>query len=105
MSNNTHVISLDEAKQMTHAYQNAPQFQGLTVASMIDKEAYQLVIDQPNCVNIRTYFGLNSEEKLTIVIVGVDANGEDMTDGVLLNRALLCPENCPQISPLLDGVL
>ena len=101
MSNNTHVISLDEAKQMTHAYQNAPQFQGLTVASMIDKEAYQLVIDQPNCVNIRTYFGLNNEEKLTIVIVGVDANGEDMTDGVLVNRGNDCPNMCFINSPLM----
>ncbi|CAI8155807.1 MAG: Uncharacterised protein [Flavobacteriales bacterium UBA4585] len=101
MSNNTHVISLDEAKQMTHAYQSAAQFQGLTVASMIDKEAYQLVINQPNCVNIRTYFGLNSEEKLTIVIVGVDANGEDMTDGVLLNMATNCPIFCPNNSELM----
>jgi hypothetical protein len=101
MTNNPHVISLDEAKSMTHAYQNATQFQGLTVASMIDKVAYQLVMDQTGCVNIRTYFALNSEQKLTIVIVGVDANGADMTDGVLLNRAFLCPEKCPQNSPLI----
>jgi hypothetical protein len=101
MSNNPHVISLDEAKSMTHAYQNATQFQGLTVASMIDKDAYQLVMDQTGCVNIRTYFALNSEQKLTIVIVGVDANGADMTDGVLLNMSLLCPVNCPQNSQLM----
>ena len=80
MSNNPHDISLDEAKSMTHAYQNAAQFQGLTVASMIDKDAYQLVMDQPGCVNIRTYFALNEAGTLTIVVVGVDDNGEDMTD-------------------------
>lgn len=101
MSDNTHVISLDEAKAMTHAYQNAQQFQGLTVSCMIDKDAYQLVLDQPNCVSVRTYFGLNSEEKLTIVVVGVDAEGEDMTEGVLLDMSHLCPVNCPKDSKLM----
>lgn len=101
MSDNTHVISLDEAKAMTHAYQNAQQFQGLTVASMIDKEAYQLVMAQSECVNIRTYFALNNEGTLTIVVVGVNANGEDMTDGVLLNMATNCPIYCPEKSELI----
>lgn len=101
MSNNPHVISLDEAKQMTHAYQNSTQFQGMTIACKIDKEAYQLVMNQPNCVSVRTYFGLNSEEKLTIVVVGVDAEGEDMTDGVLVNRGQDCPNFCNIDSPLM----
>jgi hypothetical protein len=105
MSNNSHEVSLDQAKEMTHAYQNAPNFQGLTVSGMIDKDSYLQVVNQPNCVNVRTYFALNSDMKLTIVVVGVDANGEDITDGVLLNKALLCPENCPQISPLLISVI
>ena len=94
MSTNSHVITLDQAQTMTHAFQNATQFQGLTVASMIDKDAYQLVMDQPGCVNIRTYFALNEAGTLTIVVVGVDASGADMMDGVLLNRALNCPTTC-----------
>ena len=101
MSNNPHVISLDEAKSMTHAYQNAAQFQGLTVASMIDKDAYQQVMDQPGCFNIRTYFALNEAGTLTIVVVGVDDNGEDMTGGVLLNMATDCPVACPTNSELM----
>jgi hypothetical protein len=101
MSTNPHVISLAEAKTMTHAYQSAQQFQGLTVASMIDKEAYQLVMDQPGCVNIRTYFGLNSQSTLTIVVVGVDDNGNDMTQGVLLDMANNCPVYCPTNSELI----
>jgi len=101
MSNNPHVISLDEAKSMTHAYQNAAQFQGLTVASMIDKDAYQLVMDQPGCVNIRTYFALNEAGTLTIVVVGVDDNGDDMTQGVLLDMATNCPIFCATNSELM----
>jgi hypothetical protein len=51
-------------------------------------------MDQSDCVNIRTYFALNDDDKLTIVVVGVDASGADMMDGVLLNRALNCPTTC-----------
>ena len=101
MANNPHVISLDEAKSMTHAYQNATQFQGLTVASMIDKDAYQLVMDQAGCVNIRTYFALNEAGTLTIVVVGVDDNGDDMTKGVLLDMATVCPIFCSTNSELM----
>jgi hypothetical protein len=101
MAQNPHIITLSEAETMTHAYQQASQFQGLTVACRIDASAYQEVLAQTGCVGVRTYFALNAKSELTIVVVGVDANGEDMTDGVLLNRAYDCPSACAPNSPLL----
>lgn len=101
MSENQHIIPLAEAEAMTHAYQQDPQFQGLTKACLIDAGAYNDVMNQPGCTGIRTYFAKNSEGKLTIVVVGVDAAGEDMTDGVLLNLANGCPTYCPQNSSLM----
>lgn len=98
---NPHEISLQEAKEMTHAYQNEPTFQGLTVSCKIGKEAYQELMNQDGCAGVRTYFAKNESGKLTIVVVGVDDNGNDMTDGVLLNRALLCPNACPTNSSLI----
>lgn len=101
MPQNPHIITLSEAETMTHAYQNAPQFQGLTVACRIDNSAYQEVMTQPGCVGVRTYFALNAQSELTIVVVGVDDNGDDMTSGVLLNRAYDCPSECAPNSPLI----
>jgi hypothetical protein len=98
---NQHEITLQEAEELTHAYQNDPEYQGKTVSCRIDNEAYQAVINQDDCIGIRTYFAKNSDNKLTIVVVGVDANGNDMTDGVLLNRALGCPNACPSASSLM----
>jgi hypothetical protein len=101
MAQNPHIITLSEAETMTHAYQQDAQFQGLTVACRIDNEAYQEVMSQSGCVSIRTYFALNAQGDLTIVAVGVDENGDDMTNGVLLNRAYDCPSECAPNSPLL----
>lgn len=101
MAQNQHIITLSEAETMTHAFQNASQFQGLTVACRIDNDAYREVLTQPGCVGVRTYFALNAQSALTIVVVGVDESGNDMTNGVLLNRAYGCPAECPNDSPLI----
>jgi hypothetical protein len=101
MQQNQHIISLSEAETMTHAYQADPQFQGLTIASCIDKNAYTEVINQPECERLRTYFALNEQGNLTIVVVGVDANGNDLTNGILLNKGYDCPSNCPTNSSLI----
>jgi hypothetical protein len=100
MTNNPHIINLNDAIQLTHAFQNAPQYQGNTVACMIDSAAYQQLLAQPGCVNVRTYFALN-QGILTIVVVGVDINGNDMTNGILLDGAYGCPPNCHNNSPLM----
>lgn len=102
MSTNQHIITLQEAETMTHAYQNASQFQDLTIAVCIDNDAYQQVLDQQGCVSVRTYFGLDADGKLTIVVVGVDENGEDLTSGILLNRGYKCPAKCPNNSSLIE---
>ena len=101
MPQNIHIISLTQAETMTHAYQNDSRFANLTMACRIDKAAYQEVMDQSGCVDVRTYFALNADEELTIVVVGVDENGNDMTSGILLNRAFDCPLDCSTNSPLM----
>jgi CobQ-like glutamine amidotransferase family enzyme len=85
---------------MTHSNQNAPQYQGNTISGMIDANAYQILLAQPSCVGVRTYFALD-QGALTIVVVGVDNNGNDMTEGIILDGALGCPPNCPTNSPLM----
>ena len=86
---------------MTHAYQNSPDFAGKTIASKISASAYQALIAQPGCEAVRTYFGLK-DNTLTIVVVGVDAIGNDMTAGVILDRSQDCPTKCPIASSLMS---
>jgi len=101
MTTNPHLISLAEAAQMTHAFQNATQFQGMTVACMMDNNAYQQIMTQPGCTSVRTYFALDDLNNLTIVVVGVDAQGNDIASGIIMERAYRCPILCHKNSPLM----
>lgn len=100
MSSNEHIIPLSEAKTLTHKFQQDPRFQGMTVASKISANAYSELLSQPGCVGIRTYFALK-EGALTIVVVGVDSNGVDQTNGIILDWAEGCPATCDTGSELM----
>jgi hypothetical protein len=67
---------------------------------MMDNNAYQQVMTQPGCVKVRTYFALDELNNLTIVIVGVDELGNDMTNGIIMERSDRCPSHCPINSAL-----
>jgi hypothetical protein len=101
MSTNPHIITLQEAQEMTYAYQDAIQFQGQTISSAIDLDAITQLINQSGCTGIRIYFGLTSSNKLAPVIVGYDENDLDMANGIILNRGKYCPINCHP-SPLIQ---
>lgn len=97
----SNIINLTQAETETHAYQNDAQFQGLTKSCAIDKSAYEQLLAQPGVVEVRTYFSLDTNNKLSIVVVGVDAQGEDLTTGILLGNPSPCPYICPLNSPLM----
>jgi hypothetical protein len=94
-------ITLPEAVAMTHAYQNDPLFAGQTVAAKINNASYLEIINQPGCVEVRTYFAKDAAGALTLVAVGVDGNGNDMTSGKIMDGFKRCPFDCPQNSPLM----
>ena len=97
----SNIINLTQAETETHAYQNEQQFQGLTKSCAMDKSAYQQLLAQPGVEKVRTYFGLDSSNRLSIVVVGVDAQGDDITNGVILGDSKYCPNFCPSNSPLM----
>jgi hypothetical protein len=67
---------------------------------MIDANAYRLLLEQPGCVGVPIYFALD-QGVLTIAVVGVDYNENDMTNGIVLDGAHLSPPKCPASSPLM----
>jgi len=101
MTNNSHVITLQEAITMTHAYQNSPQFNGQTKASLINADAVMDLLNQQGCSGMRIYFALDSNNKLKAVLVGVNSDGQDLTNGLILDRGDDCPPFCSINSPLL----
>ncbi|MEO6305867.1 MAG: hypothetical protein ABIP51_22160, partial [Bacteroidia bacterium] len=52
------------------------------------------ILAQESCVGIRTYYGLNDSGQKELVIVGVDANENDLVKGIIGDRTYICPPRC-----------
>lgn len=58
------------------------------------------LVDQDGAEGVRMYLGMNDEGDPTLVLVAIDAAGNDLTQGVLMEYAWPCPPLCPDESPL-----
>lgn len=90
---NGEVISLDEAKVMTAAHR-ANNTTGV-LAHHYDKDLVLQVLNQTGCTGLRMYHGIENDTHV-MVLVGTDSNGDDMENGVILERGTLCPPRCPK---------
>ncbi len=96
------IESLASAKAMIKSYQ-ATQASGFIKGAFYGKNKLMSILNQPNCVGIRYYFGRNSSNQQIIVIVGADANGNDLTNGMILEQGPLCPPICSSPTTAVDA--
>jgi hypothetical protein len=94
----SHRISLDEAAAQARRHRGPPSGGppsgnphkgGLFLRAELDQ-----LLAQPGCAGLRYYYGRKSEGEDTLILVGVDKEGNDMTEGVLLEESFLCPPIC-----------
>lgn len=97
--NQNHSISLEEASKMTKKYR---EMKAATdpIASAFGKTAINDILNQENCAGIRAYYARDDKSQLTLVIAGVDTNGDDLYDGKLAEWSALCPPICGASNPL-----
>jgi hypothetical protein len=93
------VITLAEGSKMTAAYR-ATISTGDTIALAVGKNLVNSILGQTGCMGIRMYFALDKDGNNQLVLVGVDANGDDMTAGVIVDKAYACPPYCSQKNTL-----
>lgn len=87
------VISLSEAQEYTHNFQNTHP--GEIRGFFVGKEKLIQILSQPNCIGIRIYTGLDPDTDVANrVIIGVDANTDEMEAGVILEKLVPCPNDC-----------
>lgn len=96
----SHRVTLTEAVAYCARYREAP-LDTPTKAFAFGREAYDDILAQAGCAQVRSYLGRTAEGEVTLVLVGVDRAGNDMTDGVLMQKAWPCPPYCAAQSPLL----
>ena len=112
----SHSISLSDAAAMTSLYRDEREnilgedyknSNILPICESFSKAAFQNIINQTGCNGVRIYYGMTTDLKIHSIIVGVNANGEDMlpsdpnvTDGEIAENGNRCPDLCPPNSPL-----
>ena len=90
----THDITILAASAQTQNFQATHP--GLTKGGKFPKADVLELLSQTGCSELRYYFGVADPAKpndITIVLVGVDSNGNDMVNK-LKNAASPCPPWC-----------
>lgn len=94
-----HKIPLNEAATLTRRYRDSVPA-GSTIAGMYHRAAIDALLAQRGCAGVRIYYGRDANGELTTVLVGVDAEGNDMTAGEVLDFHFPCPPICSAAGPL-----
>lgn len=93
------IIPLEEAAEMTKTYrENNP---GDTLAHYFSSDIINELLRDSSVVGLRMYYGLdpNNEKSKELILVGVDANGDDVTRKVA-DRSARCPDTCSNANEL-----
>jgi hypothetical protein len=121
----SHFIPLTEAAAMTARFQNNKESilvtelrnqDILTICERFDRSAIDTILAKTGCVSIRIYYGMDEDLKVHALLVGVNANDQDLivvsssltneeptTDEEdIAERAYRCPPYCPTDSPLIN---
>jgi hypothetical protein len=97
-------ITLTEAQDMTTRYRNSvddmltSSYQGaLLNCETFDASAVQDLLDQSGCEKFRVYFGMDENNKVRAIMVGVGADNEDILNGsssLIVEKGTTCPDIC-----------
>lgn len=92
-SKNNQLITLEEASIFTQNFRKDATADAIK-GGLFWKEYIEKIIDQPDCVALRYYYGQDESGKPLLVLVGVDKDGHDITKGAIAEVALPCPPFC-----------
>lgn len=92
-----HRIDLKEAVDLVRRYQ-AGVPAGSHLASAYNTSAFRTLLGQPGCEGIRIYRALHEDGSPTLVMVGVDLQGQDLKQDAhaFINSGHDCPPWCTQ---------
>jgi hypothetical protein len=88
-----HRIKLAEAVEHTKRHRGGGTHR-TTDSGAFNAKAVQALLAQPGCVGMRFYHGRSERGESNLVLVGVDAKGNNMVNGMLLEGHFPCPPYC-----------
>lgn len=97
--NSGEAITLQEASEMTKRFRDSVFNKG-TIALSVNGDLVSEILNQNGCKGVRFYFALDTDNLTQLVLVGVDENGDDIYEGLLVDRLSNCPPKCSTKNPL-----
>ena len=94
-----HRISLNDAIPLIRRHRTAAAATEVT-AHAFAKDQLIEVLNQPRCQGLRLYYARGADDAPTLVAVGMDGDGNDLTSGALLEYAMPCPPFCSAANAL-----
>lgn len=92
-------ITLAAAAVLTANYRSTMST-GDRIAHYFGRDIIENLLAQEGCVGIRIYYGLDTSGKKELVLVGVDADEDDMVNGKIADLAFPCPTRCSSTNDL-----
>ena len=70
-----------------------------------DREAFDALLSQPDCMSIRIYYGMDEKLKVHAIAVGVNSKNEDIlpsaeAKAIIVENGKRCPTDCPASSSI-----
>ncbi len=89
-----HRIGLQKAKEMIQRHRSGGGGLGNLRAAAWGRGILDEILAQPGCAGVRIYFGRKEDGSTTLLAVGMDADGNDLTGGTIADDIWPCPPFC-----------
>jgi hypothetical protein len=94
-----HEVTLKAASEFTRAYRKSRD-RSQILGGRFSRDIFERILGQRGCEAIRYYYGKDRHGEPVLVLVGTDAKGDDLWEGVIGEVAYPCPPYCPAPNPL-----
>lgn len=89
-----HRITREQARQMCRNHRSEGAGGGPFRAGAFARGIMDEIMAQPGCEGIRIYLARTTGGDTTLVAVGTDADGNDLSGGTVANAVFPCPPFC-----------
>jgi len=95
----SHFVTLAEASEYTRLYRESKRI-GDSKAVYFGRRISEEILGQDGCVGMRLYLAKEDSGRRTLVLAGVNADGNDIVPGILGEQVWDCPPWCSVVNPL-----
>ncbi len=90
-----HVISLEQARVLVQRWrERGSALAGDPGSEFFGRDVIEKILGQPGCVGLRIHHGRNAKGQHTMLLVGADADGNELLDGTIAEQGMPCPPFC-----------